>query len=533
MSPVSSRQSLSCASLASPKQNDYLANTPNAEEAKMPSSSDSNSSYAESESSTIVYGHESFNQFQLKVLAFARSSIWPHSGGTDNITVERLRGGGFNRIIGLTMTSNPSKDRDLTENQPKEGRSSEAVIEYILRIPRFDASQVDADVAALLFVKRLSEIEHGSGIPAIPAPEVIAFDETENNALESSFMVQKRLHGQSLIDVYPQLGHSQQRRVAQELGRAFRRMLAVSSTQAGRLVLPGDNKTLDAEPHVTSWDPCSSIYTQSVPKPTTSTPYRAGPACESVLELLRRIFEDQKAEIRERRPKDSFRPARIDQFCNMASEMDAAGYFVKLDGHFALSHLDLEPRNILVDQDSPSECPIISGILDWDSAVLAPAFMSCTPPMWIWSWKEDEDEDERMANEEPATSEEKELKILFETEAGPDYIQYSYPAAYRLARRLVRFAIHGIRSSEDEQEAKAMLEEWQGIRQQDIVKVITANDMSKQEPDGGCSTVEGTATARAQGDGEDEQNSKSSHSPEKDQLTSLPAGGQGSLEESS
>lgn len=154
----------------------------------------------------------------------------------------------------------------------------------------------------------------------------------------------------------------------------------------------------------------------------------------------------------------------------MVFEMDAAGYFKQLDGHFALSHLDLEPRNILVDQDSPPGRPTISGILDWDSAVLAPVFMSCTPPMWIWSWQEDEDEDERMANEVPSTNEQKVLKKEFEAAAGPLYIQCAYNPVYRLARRLVRFAIDGIRSTRDEQEAEAMLEEWQKLHQQDPVK---------------------------------------------------------------
>lgn len=499
----------------------------------MPSSLDSGSSCAQSESSSIVYGHESFDQFQSKVLAFARSSVWPHADGTDKITVERLRGGGYNRIIGLTLTSNTSKDGDSTDSQPTETRASETVLEYILRIPRFDASQVDADVAALLFVKRLPEVDHSHGIPTIPAPEVIAFDETENNALESSFMVQKRLRGQPLIDVYPELGHEQQRRVAQDLGHAFRRMLAVSSTQAGRLVLPDDNKTLEAEPHVTSWDPLPSTFTQSERKPRISTPFRAGRACESVLELLKRTFEEQKAEIQEKRPKDTFRPARIDQFCNMISEMDAAGHFVKLDGHFTLSHLDLEPRNILVDEDSPPERPIISGILDWDSAVLAPAFMSCTPPMWIWSWQDDEDEDERMANEEPVTPEQQELKKVFEAAAGRHYVQYAYPPGYRLARRLVRFAIHGIRSSEDEQEAEAMLEEWQGLRQQDRVNGTTVNDTSKQELGGGRAAVEEAAATRVQGCEEDQQPSKSLQTPEKNTSTKLPTEGQELLERNS
>lgn len=166
----------------------------------------------------------------------------------------------------------------------------------------------------------------------------------------------------------------------------------------------------------------------------------------------------------------------MEQFCKTVSEMDAAGFFKGLDGYFTLSHLDLEPRNILIDPESPPDRQIISGILDWDDAVLAPAFMSCLPPMWIWAWQEDEHEDERLANEEPATLEQKELKTVFETAAGPQYVRCAYHPAYRLARRLVRFAIDGIRSNEDVKEAEAMVREWQSLLPQPAVKATAAND---------------------------------------------------------
>lgn len=444
----------------------------------MNSSPESGLSEARSNSSSIIYRNERLAQFQSKVLGLARSRIWPHSDSKDKITVELLRGGGFNSITGLTFTRGQSQEQNLTSSQFRENSATETITEYILRTPRFESARVDDDTAVLLFVKRLSSIDHGLGIPEIPVPEVITFDETENNCLWSPFMVYKRLHGQPLIYVYPQLGHEQQRRVAHDLGCAYRRMLAVSSTQAGRLILPDDNKSLDAELHVTSWDQYASIFSKRERKPRPSAPYRSGRGSESVLELLTRTFEGQKAVVREKQPHDTIRPARIDQFCNMVSEMDSAGLFVEVDGHFALSHLDLEPRNILVDRDSPSDRRIISGILDWDSAILAPAFMSCTPPMWIWSWQEDDDEGKRMANDEPATSGQKELKAVFEAAAGPLYIQYAYHPAYRLARRLVRFAIYGIRSNGDDQAAKAMLEEWHRLLPQDAAIATAAKQKS-------------------------------------------------------
>lgn len=434
----------------------------------MPLFEESDSSSTTSEPTVLLSEHEnSTAKYEPKALALARSCLWPQTDVTGFITVETLRGGSYNRIIGLTFTS---KDQDSTCGQPTE-RTSETVTKYILRIPIFVAQQVDDDVAALLFAKRL---QHEANTPDILVPKVIAFDETENNCLSSSFMVQEHIGGQRLLDVYPQLGHEQQRRVAHDLGRAYRRMLAVSSTQAGRLVLPDDNKSLDAEIHVASWDAHPSIFSKNERKPRKSTPYRVGGANESVLELLRRTYRKQKAEIRERLPKDKSRPVLIDQCSKVASEMDAARYFKESDGHFALAHLDLEPRNILVDQDSPPERPIITGILDWDSAVLAPAFMTCKPPTWIWNWKADEDE--RSANDEPATPEKRVLKAVFEAAAGPSYIRFAYDPAYRLARRLVSLAIRGRWSGRDVHAVAMLRAEWRGLLLQDAAKALAANN---------------------------------------------------------
>jgi len=87
----------------------------------------------------------------------------------------------------------------------------------------------------------------------------------------------------------------------------------------------------------------------------------------------------------------------------MTHELDAGGYFSQV--WYSLAHLDLAPRNILIDVDTDTDTArstnIITAILDWDSAMLAPCFLSCYPPVWLWGWRDDEDEDERAANDDP------------------------------------------------------------------------------------------------------------------------------------
>ncbi|OKP12743.1 hypothetical protein PENSUB_1475 [Penicillium subrubescens] len=49
-----------------------------------------------SDSSTLVYGHEPFETFQVRVLKLCQAVLNP----AGDITIERMNGGGFNRIDG-------------------------------------------------------------------------------------------------------------------------------------------------------------------------------------------------------------------------------------------------------------------------------------------------------------------------------------------------------------------------------------------------------------------------------------------------
>ncbi|KAK8097743.1 uncharacterized protein PG998_013229 [Apiospora kogelbergensis] len=351
-------------------------------------------------SSSVQYDHEPFETFKDRVLSLAQSHIWIDAPAGE-ILVDRLPGGGFNRIIGLTRQS-----------------QSDDKIQYILRLPRFDSARLDRDVAVLLFLEQHTHI---------PAPKVIHFDQTDSNPVLSPYMVQNRLPGADLYHTFPTLDHWQKCLFAKSFGSVVRQMLETRSCDPGHLaLLHNDTKTTAVNPTV------------------------AIEAC---------MFELQKSDALERDPKGKYIPRLVEKFVSMASALDQQGYLSQTT--YSLAHLDLAPRNILV-RCAPdvTEQTIISGILDWDSAVFGPGFMACAPPQWIWDWKDDEDEDERKANDDPPEPENRQLKLLFEQCAGQDYCRYAYDAKYRLARRLVRFAMEGIRSNEDSKDADAMFREW-------------------------------------------------------------------------
>jgi hypothetical protein len=197
-------------------------------------------------------------------------------------------------------------------------------------------------------------------------------------------------------------------------------------------------------------------------EPDATVLYEDGPAAQTTSDMLRAILKHKKELAVAEGPNQSFRVSFFDSFITTASEMSALG--VLHENYYCLCHLDLEPRNILVSPPSPTQPQAITGILDWDSALFAPPFMSCLPPMWLWAWNDEDEEDERLANDTPPTPELHELKQLFEHAAGPTYRRFAYGAQYRLARKLFRFAIDGLQSNEDFLSAELLLAEWVEVR---------------------------------------------------------------------
>ncbi|CRG85365.1 hypothetical protein PISL3812_02451 [Talaromyces islandicus] len=63
-----------------------------------------------SDSSSAVYDPEPFETFHVRVLELSKSVLIPANG---NISVERMRGGGFNRIVGVSLLSHFGARRNV------------------------------------------------------------------------------------------------------------------------------------------------------------------------------------------------------------------------------------------------------------------------------------------------------------------------------------------------------------------------------------------------------------------------------------
>ena len=380
----------------------------------------------------------------------------PEPSGPHEFNLEKMKGGGFNRVIGIDV---------------KGSCNRMAVIErVVLRIPRFNNARLDRDIAALRFVRKYT---------SIPVPEIVTYDLTKANPLDSPYIVQTRIQGYDLQanpgpNYYPTLSHNQKCTVAKELGRILREIQSVEHSSPGLIEAAKDSQDYI----IRHLDISTLSFIEEEPDLNTELPFfqpRVYGVSQSAIEepsAQRNDFEKSTyyfllAQFGRLRASELRRdPAMIgwineyERLVTMAKQMNDLDLLG--DGRNCLCHLDLNtaPRNIMA-RVQPDGSLEITGILDWDSAIFAPRFAGCVPPMWLWAWApDDEDEDESHADDTPATPEQQELKQLFEEAVGPAFLEYAYRPEYRLARTLLQFAIYGIRSSEDHKEVDSLLDDW-------------------------------------------------------------------------
>lgn len=99
----------------------------------------------------------------------------------------------------------------------------------------------------------------------------------------------------------------------------------------------------------------------------------------------------------------------------------------------------------------------ITGILDCESALFAPSFMSTRVPAFAWS----KCEDEKDALAELQDDELKEVKRAFEGVVGEEFLESAYRVELMLARRLWGVLIKGIACGDDVWMVEDVLKEFE------------------------------------------------------------------------
>ncbi len=425
----------------------------------------------DSRTSTLKYDQEPFDQYRDRVIKLCHL-LWPgapHAGPRrdtvggggararildavkvkkwrrlpshvleTSYNIERMNGGTYNRVIGIRVDNYSTKE-------PKQ---------LILRVPRANMaglSYIEREVAIMRFVRQKT---------ALPVAEIISFDPTNNNPLDSGYVVQSRLPGVPLHTVWDDFTHGQRCNVAKEVGKIILALQEVKHTSPGLVdVCPEGAKDQNlivrpfdiVSPHDVDWKSKVSKTVSDEEVDTTTN---------GLLQWLGTQFGRWFAHELLADPAGILYWDYQIRFVKAAKQMNALG--VLGDGHNCLYHFDLAARNILV-KILPDGSPAICGVVDWDSAVFAPTFVSCAPPFWLWTNPVLYVEEDTDVNETPTTAEQEEIKDIFDDVVGFDYTWLAYRPEYRLARELFYFAQRGLPDGIASERADTFLEEWTAL----------------------------------------------------------------------
>ena len=474
-----------------------------------PSSSRSSSFHPRSETSTIKYDQTPFADFRVQVEELCHT-LWPSSpkeyrvqrllGGPKFLGVlrakklgrflspgsppkafdiERMLGGTFNRIVGIKMI----------------GSEGEDPIPLILRVSRlpWDA-RPDREVATLEYLRRHTNL---------PVPYVKAFDFTEDNPLKSPYIVQNRIAGVSLQNACPGMSHKQWCTLAKEIAGMIIDLRKLSNPTSG--LIESTTKD-DVVQHfsVCPFDIRKPFDREWKKRQANSMTFEADNAYalrwyeKDTFHFFATQFGRWMAEELQCNPITIMYKNQMQQLTDVASAMDRLGIFG--DSRNVFTHMDLAPRNIMVEV-GPDDFIKITGILDWDSAIFAPEFVSCRPPWWLWQdekFPEDAMENEENAGAEPDDPELVEVKSIFEEIVGDEYVGFAYQPQFLLARRLFKIALHGNYSGESMTEIDEIIKDWDAYYKAEVEDYVSDSSFSSAKSVAGSEKPEEASDPRTE-----------------------------------
>ncbi|KAE9368667.1 hypothetical protein N431DRAFT_561037 [Stipitochalara longipes BDJ] len=429
-------------------------------------------------SSTVEYEQEPFETYQYKAAQLCRNIGY----GVPS-KIERMKGGGYNRIIGLTFESGQQRD-------------------YVLRIPREALDEVEIDkikdqVAVVLYLSQYDFLN---------IPVIAAFDTTVNNVLECQYVLQERIDGVAVQDVFYTLPLAEKLQITTAVAKTLLQLESVALERPGRLVGTGD---LPNRSDVALTSTKEIKITGFANDPVEDLPLmEKQPLVSLIVSLL---------EIRKQRNIDwDEMVERCERLQAITKEMEAAGLMSNTDDYCVPWHWDLSAANIMINhaittrgevlakinandeashqsdhdgntsmeeatgdkqQSSPESSAagsvpmgkwVVSGVLDWDDVMSVPLVLARKPPFWLWI-----DEDAHGSVEEgdrpgiDLTEDELLIKAHFDqtmAQGSPSYIDDAYHRG-PLLRALATFAIYNFEQGIYWNRYDGFVKEWEEFRE--------------------------------------------------------------------
>jgi hypothetical protein len=270
-----------------------------------------------SSTSTQEHSQEPFYSYKEKVIQLCRDI-----GKGEPFQVLRMKGGSYNRIIGLEFASPRKQD-------------------YILRIPRngteFDKSEdIKDQVAILLYVSQF-----------VPVASVAAYDSTQNNAIASAYVLQERLPGVVMENSFYNLPLAEKLQVTTKVAELMIKMESIKLAAPGRVVADDDVPTLQHQP-------------PSSPKPIKILGYRSArygssaqfPALQKAdfAPLMLAMLEHRKQSFILK--DEPWMVEKVETLQKIVSQMEQAGLVRTTDKDCTLWHWDFAARNIMISRPS-------------------------------------------------------------------------------------------------------------------------------------------------------------------------------------
>ncbi|KAF7910214.1 uncharacterized protein EAE98_012169 [Botrytis deweyae] len=438
----------------------------------------SNQSNQSSASSTYEFAQESFETYKLKV-----AQLCQNIGFGSPSKVERMGGGSYNRVIGLTFPGQ-SEDRN-----------------FVLRIPRspyedYELHKTRDQVATLLFLKQFD---------FLCVPTIAAIDTTADNIIASQFVLQEKITGQPLSDVFPTLPLAEKLELTTLVTQLLIKMEDITIEDPG--VLAG------AQP--LPW--VSTSIHQSNSPPVISG-FRLNPMVvasplgkQGLASLIFNMLDYRK--------KDDARVTNVcrlwDQLFDVLKQMEQIDFFKDSDSTNILWNWDMCSRHIFVEKDNSltpavpcssstseiaqplnidhvgdnsteSEANIkdeasqppdsqnqvtsgrwkITGTIDWDDALSVPRVITRVPRTWLWFDDNERtpfwDGDRETPPQRALTEDELAIKNHFDQimqQADPNYMNDTYFRGVWI-RRLFQFTQTGFCYTADFDRCYKFLKDW-------------------------------------------------------------------------
>ncbi|KAF1829105.1 hypothetical protein BDW02DRAFT_583970 [Decorospora gaudefroyi] len=407
--------------------------------------------YTAATTSTVLHEQEPFETFKSRV-----ALLCFHEFGNATVIIERMRGGTYNRITAITVTPLPPRPLSVPwlcsflrthESQTKQLHPKYYILRALRRCRSNDwGLAYDAPT-----------LEFACSIFGSVVPRLVRINPHSDNVLLRPYTIQERLPGQNLSCIWKSLTMAQKECALRIIVRLTRKLQTVQGSAAGVIARTDPSKHFNTmnTPQIHTFNPGDRY-----------TPRSIGPSTGPAVPQTTLQFMQHQAQRWSKQEEHDGLPTQQKwrQFITITQSLHDTGYLPN-DDKFYFCHLDLYPRNLLVDVIDTATLKL-TGVLDWDAdfAHFCPKFVAFRAPFWLWLDKDADESDERLATVEPADPDLLRLKRLWEECAGAEWMRYAFAPEYVIARRMFVRLRDGMGRVGNWEDVVSIVRDWQALR---------------------------------------------------------------------